>query len=62
MNKTTLQFDSLVQLAAFIESRELVNFEINYNTLTLTSELEQDVVDKAMVSFHATVLEQEVLD
>lgn len=62
MNKTTLQFDSLVQLAAFIESRELVNFEINYNTLTLSCELEPEVVAEAINTFHATVLEQEVLD
>jgi hypothetical protein len=62
MNKTTLQFDSLVQLASFIESRELVNFEINYNALTLSSELEQEVVDWAKDNYHATILEQEVAD
>lgn len=62
MNKTTLQFDSLVQLASFIESRELVNFEINYNALTLSCELEQEVVDGAIGNYHATILEQEVVD
>ncbi|HEV7331307.1 MAG TPA: hypothetical protein VGN63_09730 [Flavisolibacter sp.] len=62
MNKTTLQFQSLVQLAAFMESMELMNFEINYNALTLNCELEQEAIDKAMHVYQATVIEQEVLD
>ena len=62
MRKTTLQFQSLEQLAAFIESRELMNFEVNYNTLTLNSEIEQETLDRALHVFDATVLKQEVLD
>ena len=62
MNKTTLQFRSLAQLAAFIEHEELTNFEINYNTLTLCCELTGETRDKAVHIFQAFVLEQEVFD
>ena len=62
MNKTTLQFESLVHLAAFMENMELMNFEINYNALTISCELDQETIDKAIHDFHASILEQEVLD
>lgn len=61
MHLTTLQFQSLVQLAAFMESVELMNFEINYNSLTVSSALEQEVVRRALHYFKATILEPEVL-
>lgn len=61
MNKTTLQFRSLTELASFLESAAPSNFEVNYNNLTLNCELEQEVIGEAMQVFHATILEQEVL-
>ena len=60
MNKTTLQFQSLAGLAAFLESAELINFEINYHNLTVSCELEQENIDRAVHVFHAIILEQEV--
>lgn len=62
MNKTTLQFQSLAQLAAFIEHEALTNFEINHNTLTLCCELTDENKGKAIRFFQATVLAQEALD
>jgi hypothetical protein len=62
MNKTTLQFRSLAQLAAFIEHEELTNFEINYNALTLCCELSEEKKSRAINTFQASVFEQEVVD
>lgn len=61
MHKTILQFPSLADLAAFLDSTELMNFEINHNLLTLSCEIDQETIDKAIYDFHATVLQQEVL-
>ncbi len=61
MHKTTLQFRSLTELALFLESAGLSNFEINYNHLTISSDVGQGIIDKATHHFHATLLEQEVV-
>lgn len=61
MNKTTLQFRSLAQLAAFIEHEGLANFELNHNTLTLSCEITDETKGKAIDHFQASVYEQEVV-
>ncbi|NTS40439.1 hypothetical protein HRG84_05935 [Flavisolibacter sp. BT320] len=61
MNKTTLQFRSLAQLAAFIEHEGLANFELNHNALTICCEMSEETKGKAMADFQASVYKQEVL-
>jgi hypothetical protein len=53
MVKTTLQFNSLSALAAFIEGEGLTNYEINHNQLTVSCELENETIQQAHVKYGA---------
>jgi hypothetical protein len=53
MEKTTLQFNSLSALAAFIEGEGITNYEINHNQLTVSCELEKDKTEQAHVKYGA---------
>lgn len=53
MVKTTLQFNSLSALAAFIEGEGLTNYEINHNHLTVSCELEKKTIEQAHVKYGA---------